>query len=70
MSSPACNPRRSCHNTFIGYYPFQVGDGGQSVLSAALFRFSRAGRQAVLMNKFEFRRFTLRTKFLSFFGEI
>src|SRR5262245_61328067 len=38
--------------------------GGQSVLSAALFKFSRVGRQ--VMNKFEFRRFTPRRKFLSF----
>jgi hypothetical protein len=49
-------------NPHIGYCPCQVGDGGQSVLSAALFRFSRAGRQAVVTTKFEFRRFTPQKK--------
>jgi hypothetical protein len=49
-------------NPHIGYCPCQVGDGGQSVLSAALFRFSRAGRQAVVTTKFELRRFTPQKK--------
>src|SRR5215510_14813564 len=37
---------------------FQVGGGVQSLLSAAFFGLSKAGRQAVVMSKFEFRRLT------------
>jgi hypothetical protein len=36
--------------------------GAVGTVSAALFRFSKAGRQAVVTTKFEFRRFTPQKK--------
>lgn len=42
----------------IGYCPLQVRDRSQPVLCAALFRLSKAGRQVVVMSKFDFWRLT------------
>ena len=42
------------NTSLFGYSPIQIGDKGQSVPSAALFRVSKAGQRKVAGDNFEF----------------